>query len=163
MTLTYQPLSPAWVKSVRQGGADANGQPAERAVSDGAGNPCRHCLHDIPAGEEMLILAARPFPDPQPYAELGPIFLCAKDCAPYADAALPPVLNGRNACLMKAYRADNRIYYGTGRIIPPESVPAEAAALFEDDAVAYIDIRSATNNCFTFRITRDGEQPPDIT
>ncbi len=26
---------------------DANGMPAERAVSDGGGNPCRHCLRDI--------------------------------------------------------------------------------------------------------------------
>ena len=28
----------------------------------------------------MLILAHRPFPEAQPYAETGPIFLCADPC-----------------------------------------------------------------------------------
>ena len=163
MPITYHPLSPNWVKSVREGGPDANGQLAETAVSDGGGNPCRHCLTDIPKGEEMLILAARPFPEAQPYAEVGPIFLCAKACTPYDAKTQPQVLSRRSASLMKAYGHDNRIIYGTGRILPPSEVEEAAEALFADESVAYIDMRSATNNCFTLRITRDGEQPPDIT
>ena len=64
----------------RSGGMDANGQVPERIVSDGAGNPCRHCLKMIPKGAGMLVLAHRPFPALQPYAEVGPIFLCADAC-----------------------------------------------------------------------------------
>jgi hypothetical protein len=37
--------------------------------ADGGGNPCRHCLQMIPEGAGMLVLAHRPFPAPQPYAE----------------------------------------------------------------------------------------------
>jgi len=94
MQLTYLPYDPDWVAQLRTGGVDAYGDAAERSISDGTGNPCRHCLKDIPKGAEMLICAARPFPDPQPYAETGPIFLCA-DCLPYTGNGLPPVLASR--------------------------------------------------------------------
>ena len=60
---------------LRAGGGDAYGNPAERTISDGEGNPCRHCLGFVPKGEEMLILAHRPFGAVQPYAETGPIFV----------------------------------------------------------------------------------------
>ena len=153
MTLTYLPYDPDWVASIRAGGPDAYGLPAERAISDGGGNPCRHCLCDIPKGAEMLIMAARPFPDPQPYAETGPIFLCA-DCAPYAGADLPQVLASRAACLLKAYGVDNRIIYGTGQITPTGEIETYCETLLTDPKVAYVDARSATNNCFTLRITR---------
>ncbi len=153
MTLTYLPYDPDWVASIRAGGPDAYGLPAERTISDGGGMPCRHCLCDIPKGAEMLIMAARPFPDLQPYAETGPIFLCA-DCAPYAGQGLPPVLASRAECLLKAYGADNRIIYGTGQITQTADVETYCKTLLMDPKVAYVDARSATNNCFTLRITR---------
>ena len=81
MTVRFTPISTAVVRAYQAGGVDANGQLPERQVSDGGGNPCRHCLQMIPAGAGMLILAHRPFPAPQPYAEIGPIFLCADACA----------------------------------------------------------------------------------
>jgi len=80
MQLTYLPYDPDWVVQLRTGGVDAYGNPAECSISDGTGNPCRHCLNDIPKGTEMLICAARPFPDPQPYAETGPIFCVQTVC-----------------------------------------------------------------------------------
>ena len=153
MQLTYLPYDPEWVAQLRAGGVDAYGNPAERSISDGTGNPCRHCLTDIPKGAEMLICAARPFPDPQPYAETGPIFLCA-DCLPYTGDGLPPVLASRKECLLKAYGADNRIIYGTGQITPTAEIEEYAGALLSGPKVAYVDARSATNNCFTLRIIR---------
>lgn len=38
--------------------------------------PCLQCLEDIKHGEPYLILAHRPFPAAQPYAEQAPIFSC---------------------------------------------------------------------------------------
>jgi len=73
----------------QSGGLDANGQAPERAVSNGNGNPCRHCLTFIPEGAPMLILAHRPFPDLQPYAETGPIFLCADTCSRWRERVCP--------------------------------------------------------------------------
>jgi len=63
----------------RAGGRDAFGNPPERKLSDGDGNPCRHCLRNISEGAEMLVLAHKPFEGTHPYAEVGPIFLCASE------------------------------------------------------------------------------------
>jgi hypothetical protein len=154
MTITFHAYDPAFVRSVRAGGPDANGQPAERAVSDGQGKPCRACLRNIPAGAGMLILAARPFPAPQPYAETGPIFLCADDCDRWRQDGVPPILTTSPDYLLKAYSADDRIIYGTGQVTPKNQITGYAESLFSDPKVAYVDVRSARNNCFQTRITR---------
>ncbi|RLJ41545.1 uncharacterized protein DUF1203 [Litoreibacter meonggei] len=153
--MRYTPYEQAFVDAVRAGGPDANGQPAEHAISDGHGKPCRCCLAQVPDGAAMLVLAARPFPEPQPYAELGPIFLCAKACAPYEDAGAPPILKSSPDYLLKAYSSDNRIIYGTGQITTCTQLESYAATLFDRADVAYIDVRSSRNNCFLTRIYRD--------
>jgi len=140
------------VLAVRSGRPDANGMEAERSVSDGGGNPCRHCLRDIPEGAGMLILAHRPFPALQPYAELGPIFLCEDECVRWDGAGVPPVLARRARHLVKGYGADDRIVYGTGRIVETPMLPEAAAELLDDPRVRYAHVRSATNNCYTCRI-----------
>lgn len=142
------------VRALRAGGPDANGQSAERAISDGPGNPCRHCLNFIPEGTGMLICAHRPFSHLQPYAETGPIFLCADDCPRFEGEGLPPVLTSSPDYLLKGYRADERICYGTGRVVPALGLADYAAGLLHDPDVAFVDVRSARNNCFQARIRR---------
>ena len=154
--IRFLPFDRDFVASVRSGGGDAYGLPAERATSDGPGNPCRSCLRDVPDGAAMLILAARPFPEPQPYAETGPIFLCADACEPWAGEGLPPVLRTSPNFLLKGYSADHRIVYGTGHVTPASAVESYAAHLLARPEIAYVDVRSARNNCFLTRIVRDG-------
>ncbi|MBG1231341.1 DUF1203 domain-containing protein [Aestuariivirga litoralis] len=137
------------------GGTDAYGLAPEHRISDGQGTPCRHCLKDVAAGEAYLILAYRPFPALQPYAETGPIFLHATPCHRADDAAsTPPMLQKRKAHLIKGYSADDRIVYGTGQIVPPASLEEEAARVLERPDVAYVHVRSSVNNCYTCRIDR---------
>jgi len=153
--LRFVAIDDATVEALRRGAPDANGQVPERQVSDGGGNPCRHCLEDIAAGEPMLVLAHRPFPAPQPYAELGPIFLHAEDCPRYrAEAGVPAMFGRREAILMRGYGSDDRIVYGSGKVIPTEEIAAMARRLFERPEIAYIHLRSASNNCFQCRIER---------
>lgn len=154
MRLKFTAYNPNFVTEIRGGGPDANNQPAARTVSVGKGNPCRSCLNYIPEGAEMLILAARPFPEPQPYAETGPIFLCADECTPWDGQGVPPVLQGSPDYLLKAYSVDNRIIYGTGKIVEKAELSNYAATLLEEKEVAYVDVRSSRNNCFTTRIVR---------
>lgn len=141
------------VRAYQAGGPDANGQVPERAVSDGGGNPCRHCLRMIPAGAGMLVLAHRPFPAPQPYAEVGPIFLCADACAAGGGEALPEMLASPDY-IVRGYGADDRIVYGTGGVVATGAIPARAGALLDDPRVAYVHVRSARNNCYQVRIDR---------
>lgn len=152
--IRFTPIPTDTVRAYRAGAPDANGQTPERAISDGAGNPCRHCLRDIPEGEEMLVLAHRPFPSPQPYAEVGPLFLCAADCAPWSRAATPEIFTASDTMLIRGYGADDRIVYGTGQVVPSARIEATAEALLDRDDVAYLHLRSARNNCFQARIDR---------
>lgn len=156
MTIAFTPIPTALVRAYQAGAPDANGQIPERHIAEGTGNPCRHCLRMIAEGTGMLILAYRPFPAPQPYAEVGPIFLCADagTChAPEAGADLPGVLTSPDY-IVRGYSAGDRIVYGTGAVVPTSRIAAEAEARLADARVAYVHVRSARNNCYQVRIDR---------
>jgi hypothetical protein len=102
----------------------------------------------------MLILSHRPFPAPQPYAETGPVFLCAEHCdAPADQAAFPEILTSPDY-ILRGYNAQDRIVYGTGAVVPTGRIRAEAEARLSDPRVAYLHLRSARNNCYQLRIDR---------
>jgi hypothetical protein len=101
----------------------------------------------------MLILAYRPFDTAQPYAETGPIFLCAEACEPWSGKGLPPMLDSPDY-LLKGYTADQRIRYGTGKIVAKAEIASYAADLLARDEISFVDVRSARNNCFQARIVR---------
>ena len=141
-------------RRLQDGGPDANGQVPERRISDGDGVPCQLTLRAVPAGEPYLILAHRPFPAPQPYAEIGPIFLHAdsRERWPEGDA-IPPALESRHY-IVRGYGEDDRIVYGTGQIVETPAIPARAEAMLADPRIAYLHVRSASNNCYQCRIER---------
>lgn len=142
-------------RHLQSGGKDENGRVPETMVSDGNGFPCRHCLKGIDKNEDVLVVAYRPFPDKQPYAESGPIFLHKKACASQqSNGKIPDNIKSQGITLIRGYNSENRIVYGTGKTIKSLDIEAEALKMFEADNVAYIHARSATNNCFTCRIER---------
>lgn len=149
--MRFSPIPTPLVRAYQSGGLDANGQVPERQISDGDGNPCRHCLNLIPKGAEMLVLAHRPFPAPQPYAEVGPIFLCADACEAGGGEDMPQILESPTY-ILRGYGRDDRIVYGTGAVVPTQTLPAEAARRLADPRIAYVHVRSARNNCFQVRI-----------
>jgi len=151
--IRFTPIPTETVRALQAGGPDANGQLPEQHVSDGGGNPCRHCLAMIPEGAGLLILSHRPFPAPQPYAEVGPIFLCADPCQPGGGEAVPQMLASPDY-IVRGYGGDDRIVYGTGEVVPTPLIPALAATLLADARVAYVHVRSARNNCYQCRIDR---------
>ena len=154
MSIRVVALETAVVQALQRGGADANGQPPERQVSDGAGVPCRHCLHPVGQGETYLILAHRPFPKPQPYAELGPIFLHAESCPRHVDNGAVPDMLRSPQYILRGYNAEDRIVYGSGQIVPTPEIPSAATRMFDDSRIAYVHVRSASNNCYQCRIDR---------
>lgn len=157
MPIVFDALPSDAVRALQNGQPDFYGQIAERAVSDGTGNPCRHCLLDTPEGQPMLILSYRPFPNDQPYAEVGPIFLCGDACARFqTSGALPPILQTSPDYLIKGYGVDDRIVYGTGKVVAPGKLVNACEDIFTDAKVAYIHVRSARNNCYQCKVTRAG-------
>ena len=154
MQPVFLPLTDAEAAHYRAGGRDAYGLLPERRVVQGGGVPCRHTLTMLPEGTPYLIVAHRPFAGLNPYTETGPIFLAAEDlpgAAPSPD--LPPFLTSP-AYIVRGYSADERIIYGTGAVTPTADIPAACARLFQRPEVAFVHVRSASNNCFHVRVER---------
>ena len=155
-TVHFTAMPTETAAALRRGSPDAYGNPAERMTSPGDGMPCRHCLGFIAEGEDMLVLAYRPFPALQPYAETGPVFLHASDCPRYeAVEILPPMLNSPDY-IVRGYGENDRIVYGTGAVTPTEEITARAHMLLQRPDVAYVHVRSARNNCYQCRIDQPG-------
>ncbi|WP_395517180.1 DUF1203 domain-containing protein [Pseudorhizobium flavum] len=152
MNVVFNAMPTAEAMTLWQGGSDAYGLLPETRTSDGAGYPCRHCLRNIGAGEDVLVLAYRPFATLQPYAETGPVFLHKIPCRRHdASEALPAILTSPDY-IVRGYDHDDRIVYGTGAVIATGAIPARAAEILARDDVAYVHVRSARNNCYQCRI-----------
>ncbi|KXG86839.1 DUF1203 domain-containing protein [Agrobacterium bohemicum] len=140
-------------EAFRNGNPDANGQKPERSIATGT-YPCRVCLGQIEDGEAMLLLAYRPFPKLQPFAETGPIFIHAEACSRYeASEILPPMLESLDY-IVRGYGFNDRIVYGTGAVTPTDGISRYAQELFAREDIAYVHVRSARNNCYQCRIDR---------
>lgn len=154
MSIQFTGLPTEIVQSIRASMTDAYVLPVETARSPGTGIPCRHCLTTTPKGEEYLILAHRPFTKMSAYAETGPIFLCAAECAAHRPSEVPPQILTSPAYIIRAYSIDERIVYRTGRVTPTAEITVHARNLLADPCIAFVDVRSAANNCFQCRILR---------
>ena len=154
--ITFQALPTTPVRALQSGGPDAFGATPERAISSGEGVPCRHCLQIVEKGKPYLIVAYRPFNGLHPYTETGPIFLCAEECERAPASADIPATMYSPTHIVRGYGEDERILYGTGGVVPTGDVPAQAAALLQEDRVAFVHVRSSSNNCFTCRVDRAG-------
>jgi hypothetical protein len=154
-TIRFTAMPAADAEALWSGGADAYGHRPETMISDGPGHPCRHCLSNINAGEALLVLAYRPFPAMQPYAETGPIFLHETPCRRYAaEEIVPPVLAGSRDFIVRGYGGNDRIVYGTGAVTVIADITDYATTLLGRPEIAYVHVRSARNNCFQCRIDR---------
>lgn len=158
MSVRFLAIRTDTVRALQRGGVDSNGQQPERKVSDGSGVPCRHCLKQVPEGRPYLVLGHRPFDTVQPYAELGPIFLCADACET-GDCVdeLPPFLTSAQY-IVRGYGADERIVYGTGAVTPTGEILSYCSKLLQREDVAFAHIRSASNNCFHVRVEAAAER-----
>jgi hypothetical protein len=155
MKIEFSALTAPAAEYYRSDQHDANGQPPEHHISDGGGNPCRHCLNDIPAGKPMLVLSHRPFKSTQPYSEIGPIFLCANACPRHPNGSnLPPVIASRDQVLIRGYDEFDRIVGGSGHLINTPQLIEHCLNLFEQSHIAYIHLRSAANGCYQCCVDR---------
>ena len=153
MELHIQGLATDVVDRLRRGEPDANGQPALIRPVQGGANPCRHCLGLIAQGDEMLVLAYRPFAVAQPYAETGPIFLHRHTCERYDSHGLPAWFAYLDPAIVRGYGQDDWIRYDTGKVVAGKELTASCESILADPTVAYVHIRSKFN-CLQCRVDR---------
>ncbi|MFC3615002.1 DUF1203 domain-containing protein [Lutimaribacter marinistellae] len=154
MTVRFTAIPTDRATALRRGGPDAHGQRPERKVATSEDIPCRHCMNRVTG--PYLVLAYSPFTTTQPYAETGPIFICADDCpSGTVDGQLPGFLTS-DSYITRGYDEDERIVYGTGGVTATGDILARCRELLSDPGIAFVHIRSASNNCFHVRADRAG-------
>lgn len=146
-------LESDYVETLRAGRVDRFGNKLEAAPA-GHHWPCRHCLQEIEVGAGSLVLAHSPFPKPGPYSEVGPIFVCADDCAAYGKTDRVPSVVRDRLVVVRGYGHDDRIVYGTGEIAAGPEVPDLARRLLARPELAYLHVRTARNGCYLCRVER---------
>ena len=115
------------------------------------GYPCRHCLRFAKPGERMILFSYAAIPRGHPYSESGPIFVHAEPCESYSTTHEYPddLRRGR------AFRAYNASYDMIDAEVANGSEPeAIVDKLLRNPDTAFVDARSVTHGCYTFRIER---------
>jgi hypothetical protein len=113
--------------------------------------PCRHCLRWAEPGERVVLFPYASIPPGRPYSETGPIFVHENACPPYNQPEKYPP-NFRQHRVLRAYNLSQHII---DAVILGERGPEEVISqLFEHPAVDFLQARSATRGCYTFKIAR---------
>jgi hypothetical protein len=115
------------------------------------GYPCRHCLRWAQPGERVILFPYAAIPFDHPYSEIGPIFVHAEPCERYSATREYPA-DFRNGRAFRAYDADyNMLDAEVANGSHPETV---IERFLEDPKTKFVDARSVSHGCFTFRIVR---------
>jgi hypothetical protein len=115
------------------------------------GYPCRHCLRFAKPGERMILFSYAAIPPGHPYSETGPIFVHVEPCERYSATREYPEDLRRG----RAFRAYNATYDMIDAEVANGSEPeAIVEKLLQNPETTFVDARSVTRGCFTFRIRR---------
>jgi len=114
------------------------------------GYPCRHCLRWARPGEQVVLFPYAAIPPGRPYSETGPIFVHAAACERYKLTREYPE-DFRTGRVCRAYNENYDIVNAAVADGDPEAV---IERLFENPETAFVDVRSVTHGCYTFRIQR---------
>jgi hypothetical protein len=120
-------------------------------VDSPTGYPCRHCLHWAKPGEHVVLFPYPSIPPGHPYSETGPIFVHAEPCERYAATGEYPA-DFRNGRVFRAYDADYDMI--AAEVANGDNPEAVIEKLFQNPKTEFVDARSVTHGCFTFRIQR---------
>ena len=114
-------------------------------------SPCRHCLRWAKPGERVVLFPYAAIPPGQPYSETGPIFVHADECQRYSATNEYPA-DFRNGRVFRAYDSNYNII--DSQLVNGSEPEVVIESLFQNPGTAFIDVRSVTRGCFTFRVQR---------
>ena len=120
-------------------------------VDSPGSSPCRHCLRWAQPGERVILFPYAAIPSGHPYSETGPIFVHANECQRYGATNEYPV-DFRNGRVFRAYDSNYKII--DAAVVNGSEPEVVIESLFQNPDTAFVDVRSVTHGCFTFRVQR---------
>ncbi|KNX37514.1 DUF1203 domain-containing protein [Luteipulveratus halotolerans] len=151
-------IDPIRLKQIWRDRTDERGNPLQAYDSDET-FPLRCCLRQSRTGEEIALISYAPLAGRSPWAERGPVFIHLRPCDGYADEGLPAD-HRHGARVLRSYRHDGTMDYD-GIVVtePGDDLEPVLADLLTDPRRHEVHVRSVTAQCFTYRVTRSGEEP----
>src|SRR5262245_12935894 len=139
--------------------ADAARRAAKAGAADHAlitvdspgSSPCRHCLRWAEPGERVVLFPYAAIPSGQPYSETGPIFVHANECQRYGATNEYPA-HFRDGRVFRAY--DSKYNIIDAQVVNDSEPEVVIQRLFQNPDTTFVDVRSVTRGCFTFRVQR---------
>ena len=116
-------------------------------------SPCRHCLRWAQPGEDVILFPYAAIPSGNPYAETGPIFVHAEKCERYRATNEYPA-EFRSGRVLRAYDSNYNLI--DAQVVNGNEPETVIERLFQNADAAFVDVRSVTHGCFTFRVLRVG-------
>jgi Protein of unknown function (DUF1203) len=120
-------------------------------VDSPGSSPCRHCLRWAQPGERVILFPYAAIPPGHPYSETGPIFVHADGCQRYSATNEYPA-EFRSSRVFRAYDSNYNII--DAQLMNGNEPEVVIQRLFEDPGTVFVDVRSVTHGCFTFRVQR---------
>lgn len=148
----YLPIDHTLAQRIRTTLGDDHGNALQIRTSDDDGNPCRSCLRITPSGSRLILFAHRPFTASGPYAEIGPVFIHAEDCAPYAQPDRFPADFRPRRLTFRAY--DMRGDIDDATVADGAGAETALERLFASEDVAEVHVRNPAWGCYDFRVVR---------
>jgi Protein of unknown function (DUF1203) len=122
-------------------------------VESPGSSPCRHCLQWAQPGEHVVLFPYTAIPSGHPYSETGPIFVHARGCERYSATNEYPA-DFRNGRVFRAYDLNYNII--DAQLLNGSEPEVVIESLLQNPDTAFVDVRSVTHGCFTFRVVRVG-------
>jgi hypothetical protein len=148
-TLHYLPIPEEIAGEARATMRDRFGHPVHVTSAQA---PCRVCLQISKAPEDLILLSYQPMPDTGPYAEIGPIFIHAHRCTPYADIETFPQDFASRRLVVRAYGREGEIVDAV--VAEPGEGPDRAATFLNRNDVSEVHVRHESYTCFDFKVVR---------
>ncbi|MFL6499984.1 MAG: DUF1203 domain-containing protein [Candidatus Udaeobacter sp.] len=136
-------------RAVEAGSADH----ALITVDSPESSPCRHCLRWAQPGDRVILFPYAAIPSGHPYSETGPIFVHANVCQRYSTTHEYPV-DFRDGRVLRAYDSNFNII--DAQVVNGSEPEVVIESLFQNAETAFVDVRSVSRGCFTFRVLRVG-------
>jgi Protein of unknown function (DUF1203) len=151
-TLQVLPIGPARLAAMVRSGHDDLGNPITRRPVEGW-EPLRCCLRLAGVGDDIALVAYRPFEQRSVWSEVGPVFVHLSGCPGYADGGRLPEQLRTGPRVLRTYHPDGSMDYDDIAVVPHgEDVEEVLLDLLSRPAVGLVHVRSAEAQCFTYEV-----------